>query len=447
MGQALYRKYRSRSFSEVVGQEPITQTLQKAIRSGRISHAYLFSGPRGVGKTSVARILAHAVNNLAYKDESVHLDIIEIDAASNRRIDEIRDLRERVHIAPTSAKYKVYIIDEVHMLTREAFNALLKTLEEPPDHCIFILATTEVHKLPETIISRTQRFNFKPTEKSQAIAHLKNIAQKEAIEIESAVLELLAEHADGSLRDSIGMLDQLGGKSRIITEQSARELLGLPAVNIIQQLFKSVSQGDPRVIVSLLDNLRQQGTNAVEVASQLSKNLRKMIIDSSQSANWMADLLRKLLDISAAKQPYEVLEIALIETAIGNSQSKAKPLNEKFGDEVSTDEAKGPARSGFNLDLWPQVVAVIKGRAAALYTALRLAEPEVDGNVLKLTFQFPLHKNKVSGSHNIKLIGEVIEELSGAKVEIKCTLGVLPKEPAQLTTISNIFGKAELVES
>src|SRR5690606_10306753 len=130
--------------------------------SGRISHAYLFTGPKGTGKTSIARILAHEINQLPYSDESIHLDIIEIDAASNRRIDEIRDLKDRIHVAPTSAKYKVYIIDEVHMLTREAFNALLKTLEEPPEHVVFILATTEAHKLPETIVSRTQRFGFRP---------------------------------------------------------------------------------------------------------------------------------------------------------------------------------------------------------------------------------------------------------------------------------------------
>ena len=164
MAQALYRKYRPKKLSDVVGQEHITSTLDNALKSGKLSHAYLFTGPHGVGKTSIARILAHEVNGLKYDDESSHLDIIEIDAASNRRIDEIRDIRDKVHISPTSAKYKVYIIDEVHMLTREAFNALLKTLEEPPAHVIFILATTEVHKLPETIISRTQRYSFKPIE-------------------------------------------------------------------------------------------------------------------------------------------------------------------------------------------------------------------------------------------------------------------------------------------
>src|SRR3989442_7000568 len=181
MGQALYRAHRPKKLRDVVGQEHITTALTRALQNGTISHAYLFTGPRGVGKTTIARILAHEVNGLPYDDESMHLDIIEIDAASNRRIDEIRDLRDKVHLAPTSAKFKVYIIDEVHMLTKEAFNALLKTLEEPPAHAVFILATTEVHKLPETIISRTQRFSFKPVDVPKVVAHLKAIAKAEKI--------------------------------------------------------------------------------------------------------------------------------------------------------------------------------------------------------------------------------------------------------------------------
>ena len=205
MGQALYRVYRSKSLDEVVGQNHIVTILQQALKTNTISHAYLFTGPRGVGKTSVARILAYSLNNSPYSDPTTAIDIIEIDAASHRGIDKIRELREQVHVAPTNSKYKIYIIDEVHMLTPESFNALLKTLEEPPQHVIFILATTEAYKLPETIISRTQRFNFKPIDKASIIEHLKKISQSEKISIDEEALDLIADHSQGSLRDALSL--------------------------------------------------------------------------------------------------------------------------------------------------------------------------------------------------------------------------------------------------
>ena len=213
MSKALYRKYRSKSLEEIVGQKHVTDILARSIEQGRISHAYLLTGPRGVGKTSIARILAHAINKLPYDDDKTDLDIIEIDAASNNGVEDVRDLREKVQIAPVGTGKKIYIIDEVHMLSKAAFNALLKTLEEPPEHVVFILATTDVDKLPATIISRTQRFSFRAITKPEAVKHLKQIATAEKIKVEDAALELIAERGDGSMRDSISLLDQLASLS------------------------------------------------------------------------------------------------------------------------------------------------------------------------------------------------------------------------------------------
>ncbi|MBI4300451.1 MAG: DNA polymerase III subunit gamma/tau, partial [Chloroflexi bacterium] len=222
--QVFYRKWRPSTFAEVVGQEPVTRTLRNALIEERLAHAYLFCGPRGTGKTSTARILAKAVNCLGPTvdrepcntcstcqaiSEGRALDLIEIDAASNRGIDEIRDLREKVNYAPNEMRYKVYIIDEVHMLTEPAFNALLKTLEEPPRHTIFILATTEVHKIPATILSRCQRFDFRRLPLGAATDRLRHICAEEGIEAEVEALNLIARSATGSLRDAENLLQQL----------------------------------------------------------------------------------------------------------------------------------------------------------------------------------------------------------------------------------------------
>ncbi len=227
MSLALYRKYRSKSFKDVVGQDHITKTLKKSVDTNTFSHAYLLTGLRGVGKTSIARIFAAYVNGIDYEETEHNPDIIEIDAASNRKIDEIRELREKVNIAPTSLKYKVYIIDEVHMLTREAFNALLKTLEEPPKHCILVLATTDYHKLPETIISRCIRFSFRSISNDDIIKHLEKIASKENIKIEKEALETIASSSSGSLRDAIAILDQSRNVADKITSSDVELLLGL----------------------------------------------------------------------------------------------------------------------------------------------------------------------------------------------------------------------------
>lgn len=471
MGQALYRNYRPKSFSEVVGQDHITKTLQNAIKNGRISHAYLFAGPRGVGKTSVARILAHEVNSLTYNDESIHLDIIEIDAASNRRIDEIRDLRERVRIAPAAAKYKVYIIDEVHMLTREAFNALLKTLEEPPAHCIFILATTEAAKLPETIVSRTQRFEFKPVGTAQAVSHLEVIARSEKLTIDKPALELLAEFGAGSFRDSISYLDQLSSYGKKISEADVRDLLGLPASSEIDSLMDSLETGDPKNILSQLKTLEGMGITARAVASAISNRIRDAITEGRAKA-WQIKLLRELLEVSASVRSQEVLEVVMLEACAhvpaANTLSGVAPAAPAIKKPAATKAEALPPKvqnveistktleetDFFNLDMWEEVIERSKKQAASIYTALRLAKPSYSDGTLVLAFQFPLHQKKLNQSQCRELISQIIKDIGGGDVRIETALDELapdinhqPLKPAPASVISSIFGNTEVLDS
>ena len=243
MFQALYRKYRPQTFNDIVGQNHIVSVLKNAIDKNQISHAYLFYGSRGTGKTSIAKIFANEVNgNEIYQKENV--DIIEIDAASNNGVDEVRDIKEAIKFLPTEGKYKVYIIDEVHMLTTAAFNALLKTLEEPPAHVIFILATTEIHKIPATILSRCQRFEFKNLSQEQLIDRLRYIAKEENLVIEEAAIEKIATLAKGGLRDAISILDQVSNYSEQITLGHILEVTSSISEDDILEFYKGLLQGD-----------------------------------------------------------------------------------------------------------------------------------------------------------------------------------------------------------
>ncbi|MDD5032556.1 MAG: DNA polymerase III subunit gamma/tau [Candidatus Pacebacteria bacterium] len=257
MTQALYRKYRPKKFSEVQGQEHIVKVLEASVKSGRISHAYLFSGPRGTGKTSVARILASEIGCHEY-------DLFEMDAASSRGIDEIRSLREGVHVMPLKGKCKVYIVDEVHMLTKEAFNALLKTLEEPPAHAIFMLATTEPEKLPDTIVSRCQHFSFKKIPEDILAESVLKVAKKEGFEMDEESAGLVALFSDGSFRDSQVMLDQLlsiadKNKDKKISGREAREILSAPSKDLIRDFVLAVLDADTDKGFSVLQKIVEKG--------------------------------------------------------------------------------------------------------------------------------------------------------------------------------------------
>lgn len=293
MYQALYRKYRPKKFEDVVSQTTIIQTLENSIKTSHIGHAYLFSGPRGTGKTTAAKIFARAVNCLNYKDDLCNecknciysgqkecMDIIEIDAASNNGVDEIRELRNKVKILPSELKYKVYIIDEVHMLSIGAFNALLKTLEEPPEHVIFILATTDPQKIPNTIISRCQTFQFKKISPNDIKQMLKKIASNEKIEIEDEVLTSIASVSDGGLRDAIGLLDKLSSyKLGKITYNDFLTINGQIIENELLEFENSILTHKNNVMLEKIENYYNNGKDLVQILKQLIYHLKDILIN------------------------------------------------------------------------------------------------------------------------------------------------------------------------
>ena len=275
MTKALYRKYRPLKRADVVGQDDAIRQLQTQLTNQKISHGYLFVGARGCGKTSVARIFAHEINHFDYQLEDNYVDIIEIDAAVFTMVENIRELRDKAMLAPTTGKYKVYIIDEIHMLSKNAFNALLKILEEPPEHVVFIFATTNPEKIPATILSRVQIFHFKLADKSVMQPFLENICQKEGINIEKDALSLLIEQGGGSFRDSLSILDQLSNlhpdKSTLITTEEVSSALGVPKQVLIQELLTSYEQENVDQIRSLIEELINQGNKAEGIATSLIK--------------------------------------------------------------------------------------------------------------------------------------------------------------------------------
>lgn len=472
MRQALYRKYRSVGFDEVIGQPEIIQTLKQAVAGGKVSHAYLFTGPRGVGKTSVARILAYELNSVKYGSSEALLDIIEIDAASNRRIDEVRDLRDKVNIAPARLKYKVYIIDEVHMLTKEAFNALLKTLEEPPEHCIFILATTELNKVPATIVSRTQKFNFKAISDEDVSRHINQISKKEKLSLEPTAADLIAEFAGGSLRDAISILDQLSSKS-VIKDSDVEDLLGIPPKAKIETLIGQISKNHAPQAIESIRKLIADGYSPVTIAELLAKYYTEVLL-SDPSHEYAIKLVSNLLEVSSNHYPEQYLEIVVVEACLrpdgdrSTSITKRDDQNSQLSPEPPKSPPKSPAPVVKQLkskphsadDFWQEILDELKSVAPSLYTAARLAEPSYQDGNLELTFQFALHKNKFALAENKKFLLSLLKDkfpaIKQVSFSLKQTKTVTPP-PAQLPktepennnlqAITNIFGGAEVLES
>ncbi|MFY9462042.1 MAG: DNA polymerase III subunit gamma/tau [Candidatus Sungiibacteriota bacterium] len=290
--QVLYRKYRPKDFSEIVGQEHVVRPITNAIKLGKIAHAYLFSGPRGVGKTTIARLVAKAANCqdssakpcnkcepcLAFNDGR-SLDLIEIDAASNRGIDEIRELREAVRFSPAGGNKKTYIIDEVHMLTKEAFNALLKTLEEPPAHAIFVLATTELDKVPATIVSRTQHYDFRRPQVPEIVKRLKTVAAQENVNLDEQAAHTIAFVAEGSLRDAESILGKiLAVEGEKVTEEEVNEILGVPKRALLRDMFASIAVRDSSRALRLVNDLASGGFDQVFAIKMLIQYFRNMLL-------------------------------------------------------------------------------------------------------------------------------------------------------------------------
>lgn len=303
--QALYRKWRPRTFDDVVGQEAITDTLKNSLIRGKVSHAFLFAGPRGTGKTSCAKIFAKALNclnlqegepcnecsNCLAADQGAMPDIIEMDAASNNSVDEIRDLLDKVHYAPTEGKYKVYIIDEVHMLSISAFNALLKTLEEPPASVVFILATTELQKVPATIISRTQRYNFKRFSNEAMVQRMEYILGQEGVEYEDKALKVIAQVADGGMRDALSILDQLlSFEKSSVRYEDALEVTGFAAQEQVEKLLLALFNGDSQTALDLAKSAIQDGASAQNILNEIiSLTVQAMLFTKTGQGEFLTD--------------------------------------------------------------------------------------------------------------------------------------------------------------
>ncbi|NCU37904.1 DNA polymerase III subunit gamma/tau [Candidatus Saccharibacteria bacterium] len=455
MGQALYRKYRSKSLDEIVGQSHITTILSRAIAADKIAHAYLLTGPRGVGKTSIARILAHEINKLPYNEESTHLDIIEIDAASNNGVEDIRDLREKVQITPVSARKKVYIIDEVHMLSKQAFNALLKTLEEPPEHVVFILATTDVEKLPATIISRVQRFNFRSIAEPDAVQHLRIIADLEKIDIDDGALRLIARQSNGSFRDSISLLDQLSSISDSqINQQLVAHMLGLASTDVLRDLMSAYESRDLAKVVQLITDSEANGTPAIVITEQLIRSIREQIIEKP----YLLTLLDALLDVAKSSWPYIKLLSALtrdfdvvthqptpVATNASTLPAKTSPRP------AVADKPKKPVPPVQSNTLatipdefpWGALLEAIKEPSIGAYALLSKCTHAYDGATLTVYAGRSFQKNKLEKSrpeiqaamHSVGADGKELDILAKSK----------PASDSQTAAVLDIMGGGEEV--
>ena len=486
MSQALYRKYRSRSLDEVLGQDHVTNILRRALEQGKIAHAYLLTGPRGVGKTSVARILAHEINQLSYDEDASHLDIIEIDAASNNSVDDIRALREKAQVAPVSAPKKIYIIDEVHMLSKPAFNALLKTLEEPPAHVVFILATTDADKLPATILSRVQQFFFHPISVDVMARQLMTIAEKEGFAIEADAARLIAERSRGGFRDGISMLDQLSilaTPDQPLTVAMVTEYLGLSDVATLEKLLDLYQSENSADILSILQELEQSGISPTVVSHQLLSIARaRLRTDPS-----LIELIQQLIEVDRHPHPdlklltifmqhhaqpagpkKTVAQAATATPAVISTPAKPASSAEKSPKSQSTKSTEPvkktsesqdtkpaqstkksptkPRKSDVPLELdWQKVIEQAKEKSVGLSSLLQKSQWAFDGDKLTIFAGSAFYKKKLDDAKNRPLLAEIITAEAGMELEVDIIGEKKPPEDEKLAEIAAMMGGGEEV--
>lgn len=483
MSQALYRKYRSRSLDEVLGQDHVTNILRRALEQGKIAHAYLLTGPRGVGKTSVARILAHEINQLPYNEEASHLDIIEIDAASNNGVDDIRALREKAQVAPVSAPKKIYIIDEVHMLSKPAFNALLKTLEEPPAHVVFILATTDADKLPATILSRVQQFFFHPISVDVMARQLMAIAEKEGFAIDADAARLIAERSRGGFRDGISMLDQLSilaTPDQPLTVAMVTEYLGLSDTATLEKLLDLYQSENSADILNILQELEQSGVSPTVVSHQLLSIARTRLRTNPSLVELIQQLIEvdrhphpdlKLLTIfmqhhAQSARPKKTVTQAVtatptvISTPAKTASSAEKPAKsqstkstepvKKTSESQDTKPAKKSStksrKSGAPLELdWQKVTQQAKEKSVGLSSLLQKSQWAFDGDKLTIFAGSAFYKKKLDDAKNRPLLAEIITAEAGIELEVDIIGEKKPPEDEKLAEIAAMMGGGEEV--
>ncbi|MGD8604197.1 MAG: DNA polymerase III subunit gamma/tau [Anaerolineales bacterium] len=500
MGQAFYRKWRPQRWEEVIGQEHIIQTLRNAVKGERVAHAYLLAGPRGTGKTTTARLIAKAVNcldpdpaqrpcNQCQHCQAVNdgrfMDLIEIDAASNTSVDDVRDLRDKINFAPNEGKFKVYIIDEVHMLSSAAFNALLKTLEEPPPHAIFVLATTEVHKIPATVLSRCQRHEFRRVPTATMVPYLQDLIEGEGIEVEQAALELISRQATGSVRDAISLLDQLASTGESVTLERTRQILGTAKSEAVRLIIGSIVDAKPADGLAVLHQALDGGTDPRQLARQLVDYLRDLLmvkmdnaglVDAPQELREEMARQARALDVSqmvrairsfsqaaaSGRTTWQAglpLELAYIEASgVGGEASMAPPqANNQARTKATTTpsaaakepkaanpseaavprQAKPPAPTGELpaaaeeailsmqqvLEQWREILQAVRKRDPQTQGLLNSCRPlGLQSGALVIGFESDLLREKMEDGSKLDITRQALEDVFGRKVEVRTAL-------------------------